>query len=73
MDERRRPWPPLLADQTVENRKASDRVGGSLNYEFNLLDHAGIVAKAGGVRQVDKINIAVVASFSAAHENGQFQ
>ena len=33
-----------------------------VNYEFNLLDHVGVVAKAGGVRRVDKINMAAVAS-----------
>ena len=40
-----------------------------INYEFNLLEHVGVVAKAGGVRWDDKINMATVASFSVAHEN----
>ena len=44
-----------------------------INYEFNLLDHVSVVAKAGGVRRVDKINMATVASFSIAHENVQHQ
>ena len=44
-----------------------------INYELNLLDHVGVVAKAGGVRRVDKINMAAVASFSVPHENGQHQ
>ena len=44
-----------------------------INYEFILLDHVGVVAKAGGVRQVDKINMAAVASFSVAYENRQYQ
>ena len=44
-----------------------------INYEFNLLDHVGVVAKAGGLWQLDKINMATVASFSVAHENRQYQ
>ena len=30
----------------------------------------GVVAKVGGVRRVDKINMVAVASFSVAHEKG---
>ena len=41
-----------------------------INYALNLLDHVGVVAKSGGIRRVDKINMAAVASFSVVHENG---
>ena len=42
----------------------------SINYEFNLLNHVGVVAEAGGVRRLDKISIA---SFLVADENGRYQ
>ena len=44
-----------------------------INYEFNLLDHVGVVAKAGSVWRLDKINMAAIASFSVKHENGQYE
>ena len=51
----------------------SEGLNVCITYEFNLLYHVGVVAKTGGVRRLDKINIAAVASFSVAHENGQYQ
>ena len=58
---------------TFGKKKLPEGLNICINYEFNLLDHVDVVAKAGGVRRVDKINMAAVASFLAAHENGQYQ